>query len=34
VIVNGDIASIKLPAPLMGGSSRFLWTENCWMLKA
>lgn len=33
VIVHGDVASIELPTPLMGGSSRFLWTENCWMLK-
>jgi len=32
VVVHGDVASIELPAPLLGGSSRFLWTENCWML--
>jgi len=33
VIVNGDSASIQLAAPLLNGSSRFLWTEDCWMLK-
>jgi hypothetical protein len=32
VIVHGDRASIALPTPLLGTSSRFLWTENCWML--
>jgi len=32
VTVHGDHASIDLPTPLMGESSRFLWTENCWML--
>jgi hypothetical protein len=33
VAVRGDIARIDLPAPLLHGSSRFLWTENCWMLQ-
>ena len=33
VVVRGNTASIHLPAPLMGGSTRFLWTENCWMLE-
>ena len=32
VIVHGNRASIALPTPLLGTSSRFLWTENCWML--
>jgi hypothetical protein len=32
--VHGDLASIELPAPLMGGPNRFVWTENCWMLKS
>lgn len=32
VIVHGDRASIALRTPLLGTSSRFLWTENCWML--
>ncbi len=32
VVVHGDIASIELPAPLLRGPNRFLWTENCWML--
>jgi len=32
VIVQGDRASIELPTPLLGTGSRFLWTENCWML--
>jgi hypothetical protein len=34
VIVHGYIASINLPAPLMHGPNRFLWTENCWMLES
>jgi hypothetical protein len=34
VIVRGDTATIELPRPLMDGPSRFLWTENCWMLKS
>jgi hypothetical protein len=33
VIVRGNLASIELPTPLMGGPNRFLWSENCWMLK-
>ncbi len=32
VIVHDYIASINLPTPLIHGSNRFLWTENCWML--
>jgi hypothetical protein len=32
VTVHGDRASIALPSPLLGTGSRFLWTENCWML--
>jgi hypothetical protein len=34
VVVRGNSASINLPAPLMGGSNRFVWTENCWMLES
>jgi hypothetical protein len=34
VIVHGDVASIDLPTPLMSGPNQFLWSENCWMLKA
>ncbi len=33
VVVHGDHATISLPQPLMGSSSRFLWTEMCWMLQ-
>jgi hypothetical protein len=33
VVVHGASASIGLPAPLMGGESRFIWSENCWMLE-
>jgi hypothetical protein len=33
VIVHDYTASINLPTPLMHGPNRFLWTENCWMLK-
>jgi hypothetical protein len=33
VIVHGDVASIELPTPLMSAPNRFLWTEDCWMLK-
>jgi hypothetical protein len=33
VAVHGDVASIDLPARLMSGPNRFLWTENCWMLE-
>jgi hypothetical protein len=32
VVVHGNVAYIELPAPLLGGPNRFLWTENCWML--
>jgi hypothetical protein len=32
VLVRGDSASIALPSPLLGGASRFVWTDNCWML--
>jgi hypothetical protein len=33
VVVHGDTASIALPDSLLSGASRFLWTENCWMLE-
>jgi hypothetical protein len=33
VAVHGDLATIDLPTPLMNGGSRFVWTENCWMLR-
>lgn len=33
VLVRGNSASIRLPAALMSGQSRFLWSENCWMLE-
>jgi hypothetical protein len=33
VVIHGDTASIHLPGPLLDGPSRFLWTENCWMLE-
>jgi hypothetical protein len=33
VVVHGNLASIDLPAPLIAGPNRFLWTENCWMLE-
>jgi hypothetical protein len=33
VTVHGDLASIRLAAPLLDRTSRFLWTENCWMLE-
>ena len=32
VEVRGSSATIALPAALLGGHSRFVWTENCWML--
>ena len=32
VSVHGDVATIALATPLMGGSNRFVWNENCWML--
>jgi hypothetical protein len=34
VVVQGGVAWIKLPTPLMSGQNRFLWTENCWMLQS
>jgi len=33
VLVEGNTATIDLPAPLAGGPNRFLWSENCWMLE-
>jgi hypothetical protein len=33
VIIHGNTATIDLPARLMSGPNRFLWTENCWMLE-
>jgi hypothetical protein len=33
VAILGERARIFLPAPLLGSSSTFLWTENCWMLE-
>jgi hypothetical protein len=33
VVVHGNLASIELPAPLLHGANRFVWTENCWMLE-
>ena len=33
VTVHGDHATIALPTPLLGASSRFAWSENCWMLE-
>jgi hypothetical protein len=32
VEVRSSSATIALPAALLSGHSRFLWTENCWML--
>jgi hypothetical protein len=32
VAVHGNSASIDLPTPLMSGTSRLLWSSNCWML--
>jgi len=34
VIVHGNVATLELATPLMGGPNRFLWTENCWMLES
>lgn len=34
VVVRGNVATIELPAPLLHGPNRFLWTENCWMLES
>ena len=35
VVVHGNIASLDLATALMSGPNpnRFVWTENCWMLK-
>ena len=33
VAIHADVAQIRLPAPLISGANRFLWTENCWMLE-
>jgi hypothetical protein len=33
VVVEGKHATIALPHPLLGGTSRFLWSESCWMLQ-
>jgi hypothetical protein len=33
VVVHGYVATIDLPTTLMSGPNRFLWSENCWMLK-
>jgi hypothetical protein len=33
VVVHGNVASIDLATPLMSGSNRLIWTENCWMVK-
>ncbi len=31
---SGDyVGTIALPTPLLGSESRFLWTQNCWMLE-
>ena len=33
VLVRGNIASIDLPTPFLGGDeSRLVWTESCWMV--
>jgi hypothetical protein len=32
VTIDGEHASIVLPAPLLNGHSRFYWTDDCWML--
>jgi hypothetical protein len=32
VVVHGNVASIHLATPLLGGSNRLVWTENCWMV--
>ena len=34
VVIHGNIASLDLATPLMSGSSQFVWTENCWMLRS
>ena len=30
---DGYTATIALPTPLLGSGSRFVWTDNCWMLE-
>ncbi len=30
---HGLVATITRPTPLIGSSSRFYWTNNCWMLE-
>jgi hypothetical protein len=32
VTYDGLYATIALPHPLLGASSRFYWTDECWML--
>jgi hypothetical protein len=32
VVVHANTASIDLPTPLMGQTSRLLWSSNCWMV--
>jgi len=32
VTISGLYASIALPYPLLGGQTRFYWTNMCWML--
>jgi hypothetical protein len=32
VVVHGNVASLELATPLMGGSSQLVWSENCWMV--
>jgi hypothetical protein len=33
VVVHGNIASLELGTPLMGGSNQMVWSENCWMVR-
>ncbi len=33
VVVHGDVATIDVGTPLMSGSDKLLWTENCWMVE-
>jgi hypothetical protein len=33
-LTHGDyVGSLALPTPLLGSSSEFYWTNNCWMLE-
>ena len=32
VSIHGLYATIALPYPLLGGQSKWYWTDNCWML--